>query len=300
MNSSFDCLIIGGGPAGLTAATYLARFRRSTLVVDSGNSRAALIPNTHNYPAFSDGISGPGLLEKLRTQASQYGAELHVGCVRSLDRHGKEFVAVMTDEATVTVPKVILATGIVDEKPNLPGMPEFIYRGRVRFCPICDGYEAMDQHIAVIGLFKPALKKALFLRTYSRRVSMLLLDDISPSGDDLRSLREADVELPRAPVVDLLEQDDHVKVVLADGTSLVPDVLYPAMGCRVRSDLAVRLGARHDDIGSLLTSGDQLTSVPGLYAVGDITTELHQLSVSVGQAAIAATHIHNHLPRNHR
>ena len=75
MNSSFDCLIIGGGPAGLTAATYLARFRRRTLVVDSGNSRAALIPNTHNYPAFS-GISGPNLLEKLRAQASQYGAEI--------------------------------------------------------------------------------------------------------------------------------------------------------------------------------------------------------------------------------
>jgi thioredoxin reductase (NADPH) len=72
MNSSFDCLIIGGGPAGLTAATYLARFRRRILVVDSGNSRAALIPNTHNYPAFS-GISGPNLLEKLRAQASQYG-----------------------------------------------------------------------------------------------------------------------------------------------------------------------------------------------------------------------------------
>jgi thioredoxin reductase (NADPH) len=116
----------------------------------------------------------------------------------------------------------------------------------------------------------------------------------------LRLLQDADVELRRAPVVDLLEQNDHVKAVLADGTSLVPDVLYPAMGCRVRSDLALRLGASHDDIGSLLTGGDQLTSVPGLYAIGDITTELHQLSVSVGQAAIAATHIHNHLPRNDR
>jgi thioredoxin reductase len=181
MNSSFDCLIIGGGPAGLTAATYLARFRRRTLVVDSGNSRAALIPNTHNYPAFS-GISGPNLLKKLRAQASQYGAESRAGCVRSLDRHGEEFVAVMTDETPVTAPKVILATGIVDEKPNLPGMREFIYRGRVRFCPICDGYEAMDQHIAVIGLFKPALKKAIFLRTYSRRVTLLLMADVALQG----------------------------------------------------------------------------------------------------------------------
>ena len=72
------------------------------------------------------------------------------------------------------------------------------------------------------------------------------------------------------------------------------------MGCQVRSDLAVRLGVKHDDTGSPLTDGEQLTSVPGLYAIGDITTELHQLSVSVGQAAVAATHIHNHLPRNDR
>jgi thioredoxin reductase (NADPH) len=300
MTTSFDCLIIGGGPAGLTAATYLGRFRRRAMVVDSGNSRAALIPNTHNYPAFSDGISGPDLLEKLRTHASRYGAALHTGSVRRLDRSGGDFIAAMTDETAVRARKVILATGIVDEKPNLPGMREFIYRGRVRFCPICDGYEAMDQHIAVIGRFKPALKKAIFLRTYSRRVSLLVMEDIAPSDEDSSLLREADVEFFPAPVVDVLEEDDHVKAVMADGTSVVPDVLYPAMGCQVRSDLAVRLGVKHDDMGSPLTDGEQLTSVPGLCAIGDITTELHQLSVSVGQAAVAATHIHNHLPRNDR
>jgi thioredoxin reductase (NADPH) len=300
MTTSFDCLIIGGGPAGLTAATYLARFRRRAMVVDSGNSRAALIPNTHNYPAFSDGISGPDLLEKLRTQASRYGAALHTGSVRSLDWYGGNFIAGMTDETAVKAPKVILATGIVDEKPNLPGMREFIYRGRVRFCPICDGYEAMDQHIAVIGRFRPALKKAIFLRTYSRRVSLLVMEDVTPSDEDSGLLRETGVEFFPSPVVDVLEEGDHVKAVMTDGASLVPDVLYPAMGCQVRSDLAVRLGVKHDDMGSPLTDGEQLTSVPGLYAIGDITTDLHQLSVSVGQAAVAATHIHNRLPRNDR
>jgi|1186.fasta_scaffold102780_2 thioredoxin reductase (NADPH) len=300
MIPSFDCLIIGGGPAGLTAATYLARFRRRAMVVDSGKSRAALIPNTHNYPAFSDGISGPDLLQRLRKQASKYGAALHTGSVRSLDRHGEEFVAAMTDETTVNARKVILATGIVDEKPNLPGMREFIYRGRVRFCPICDAYEAMDQHIAVIGRFEPALKKAIFLRTYSRRVSLLVMEDVTPSDENLGLLRKANVEFFPAPVVDLLHEGDRVEVIMTDRTSLVPDVLYPAMGCQVRSDLGVRLGVKHDDTGSPLTGGEQLTTVPGLYAIGDITTELHQISVSVGQAAVAATHIHNHLPRNDR
>ena len=300
MNSTFDCLIVGGGPAGLAAATYLARFRRSTLVVDSDNSRAALIPKTHNYPAFEDGISGPQLLDKLREQAVQYGAVLRAGCVSRLDRRGEEFVAAMSDATTLRASRVILATGIIDEKPNLPGMREFIYRGRVRFCPICDGYEAKDQHIAVLGAFRQALKKAVFLRTYSRRISILALGEPDPSDEERRLLREAGLDMPRAPVVDLVEEGDDIKAIMADGTSLVPDVLYPAMGCQVRSDLARPLGAAHDETGCLLTSNDQLTSVPGLYAIGDVTTELHQLSVAVGQAAIAATHVHNGLPANYR
>src|SRR5687767_8383844 len=150
MDAPWDCLIVGGGPAGLTAATYLARFRRSTLVIDAGESRAALIPTSHNYPAFADGISGPDLLDRLRAQASQYGAVLRVASVERLERLGREFIATVDQGGEVRAQTVIVATGIVDEKPNLPGMPQFIYRGRVRFCPICDGYEAMDRRIAVI------------------------------------------------------------------------------------------------------------------------------------------------------
>jgi thioredoxin reductase (NADPH) len=300
MESNWECLIIGGGPAGLTAATYLARFQRSTLVLDSGESRATLIPTTHNYPAFAQGISGLELVERLKAQASQYGAVLREGSVEHLVRRGPEFLAVVGKGKHVRAKNVVLATGIIDEHPNLPGMPQFIYRGRVRFCPICDGYEAMDQHIAVIGSLKPAFRKACFLRTYSRRVNLLVLGEIEPDDEDIKMLRDADLDLPRAAVVDLIERGDQITAIMDDGTSIVPDVLYPAMGCRVRSDLARDLGAQHDDNGSILTDRVQLTSIPGLYAIGDITTELHQLSVATGQAATAATHIHNQLPRNYR
>jgi thioredoxin reductase (NADPH) len=300
MPSTWDCLIIGGGPAGLTAATYLARFQRGTLVVDDGESRAALIPSTHNYPAFAHGISGSELVDRLRAQASQYGAVLRRGSIEHLERQGSGFLAAVRGGRQVRACKVILATGIVDEKPNLPGMPQFIYRGRVRFCPICDGYEAIDQHIAVIGPLRQALKKACFLRTYSRRVSLLVLGEIEPSDEDARMLRDADFSLPRTPVVDLIEQGDQIRAIMADGTSAVPDVLYPAMGSRVRLDFARDLGVRHDGNGCLLTDKDQLTSIPGLYAIGDLTTELDQLTVATGQAATAATHVHNQLPRNYR
>jgi thioredoxin reductase (NADPH) len=298
MNSAVECLIIGGGPAGLTAATYLARFRRNALVIDSRKSRAELIPSTHNYPAFADGISGPELLENLRKHASQYGARLRTGSVERLERDGDIFVATLDDGTIVHAPKTIVAAGIVDEKPNLPGMPEFIYRGRVRFCPICDGYEAIDHRIAVIGPLLHAAKKAMFLRTYSRHVCVLPLEQFRGDDEVVRLLEDAEIELPQHPVADLICDGELIKAIMTNGDRIEADVLYPAMGCYVRSTLAVRLGARHQENGCIVTDDSQLTNIPGLYAIGDVTTELHQLSVAVGQAAIAATHVHNNLPPN--
>jgi thioredoxin reductase (NADPH) len=298
--SDVDCLIIGGGPAGLTAAIYLARFRRRVVLVDSGASRAALIPTSHNYPGFEDGISGKDLLVKLHEQAERYGAVLHRGTIDSLEPDENGFRA-RHDGGVISARKVLLATGIVDEKPALPSLPEFIYRGGVRFCPICDGFEAMDERIAVIGPLKQALKKALFLRTYSRRMTILPLDcDVNVSDSDTAALREAAIPVPTEPVIDLDTTADTIKATLASGTAVEIDVLYPAMGADVRSELATRLGAKANEAGCLLVDDHQRTDVPNLYAVGDVTMELHQISVATGQAAIAATDVHNHLPPNHR
>jgi thioredoxin reductase len=117
MDAQFDCLIIGGGPAGLTAALYLARFRRKVMVVDSGSSRASLIPKTHNYPGFAE-ISGESLLAELRKQAERYGAVLRQAAVEHLERTPGGFRA-RTGTHHITAVKIILATGIVDEKPDL-------------------------------------------------------------------------------------------------------------------------------------------------------------------------------------
>ncbi len=140
MSDPYDCLIVGGGPAGLTAAIYLARYRRRVLVVDSGQSRAAWIPKTHNYPGFEDGISGKALLSKLREQAEEYGAEFQNAEVTSLKNEGDGFAAI-AEGKTIRAKRVIMATGIVDETPELPGLHEAVYEGALRFCPICDGYE---------------------------------------------------------------------------------------------------------------------------------------------------------------
>jgi thioredoxin reductase (NADPH) len=295
-----DCLIIGGGPAGLTAAIYLARYRRKVLVIDDGHSRAELIPESHNYPGFTGGISGSALLRALRDQAERYGAMLRHGRVSDLQIRGDGFVAACGGEQ-VSASRVLLATGIVDETPELPGLRDAIYEGALRFCPICDAYEVMDQRIGVLGRIATVCKKALFLRTYSRQVTLLPTDDPNGMPDDIRKeLQQAGVRMADEPVIDVERKGELIEALLRNGTRCEFDVIYPIMGCEVRSGLAQALGARSNETGCLHTAESQCTSVPGLYAAGDVVSDLHQISVGMGHAAIAATKIHNSLPHNFR
>ncbi|MGZ9097662.1 MAG: NAD(P)/FAD-dependent oxidoreductase [Micavibrio sp.] len=300
-NIAVDCLIIGGGPAGLTAANYLARFRRQVLIADSGSSRAALISDSHNYPGFKSGISGPELLDLLRQQAIQYGAVLRHGTVSDLQRDQNGLFTAVMDGARIKAQKVLLATGFVDEKPVMPSMAEFIYSGAVRFCPICDGYEAMDQCVGILGPLSRVIPKALFLRTYTNNLVILATDKaLKISGEDRKILNDAGIAIPNECISDLMMKDDTVTAIMESGKHITLDVLYPAMGAVIRSELAIKLGAKANAEGCLFVDSHQCTNVPGLYAAGDITLDLSQISVATGQAAIAATHMHNTLPPNPR
>jgi thioredoxin reductase (NADPH) len=292
---SCDCLVVGGGPAGLTAAIYLARFRRSVLVVDAANSRAASIPESHNHPGFPDGISGETLLRTLRVQAEEYGAKIILGTVESLKTTGHGFAATTT-AGTILTSRVLIATGITDKCPDIEASDEVGLRQMVRYCPVCDGFEAIDKQIAVYGPPSEASGKAQFLRVYSPAVT--LVPNLPTSATTKAEKR--DFELASSPAAKLSAGDDGIDVLLADGRSLRFDVLYPALGCKVHSDLATALGAKSNEIGCLTVDSKQQTSVPGLYAAGDVVSDLHQLVVAEGHAAIAATAIHNSLPFNPR
>jgi thioredoxin reductase (NADPH) len=138
--ADLDCLIVGGGPAGLTAAIYLARFRRRTRLIDAGFSRAALIPKSHNFPGFPDGISGVEILARLNAHATRYGAHVERGRVSEL-RCREDGVFVATAEGrSLTARRVILATGVVDSLPEIEGLKDHIRTGRIRLCPVCDGF----------------------------------------------------------------------------------------------------------------------------------------------------------------
>lgn len=298
MRREVDCLIVGAGPAGLTAAIYLARFRRNIAVVDNGASRASYIPRSHNYPGFPQGISGDELLERLRDQARRHGVEVTQGLVESLDPVGTGFVARL-GAAEVSARKVLLATGIVDKEPEMRDLREAIRKGAIRLCPICDGFEVCGRRIAVHGPARESIGHARFMRTYSPDVTL-----VRPPGDepltpaDRREIEAAGVKVVEEPVREIyVTAGDKAGVRTDGGGEHVFDTLYVALGCRPRADLATRLGARVSETGELCVDEHLRTSVPGLYAAGDVVNALNQISIATGHAAIAATDIHNQLGR---
>lgn len=290
-----DCLIIGAGPAGLTAATYLQRFRRRICVIDGQGSRAALIPRSHNCPSYPDGIAGPELLHRMRVQAERYGANILRDRIVRLRPVADGFEADGRSDR-YRAKTVILATGVVDIEPELPDVKDAIARGYLRHCPICDAFEVIDKKIGVIGYGKSGLNEVLFLRHYSADVSLLTLG--KPMGldrDEQRQLREAGVKLIEAPVEAVDIAAGRIACLRGGGVEYRFDTLYSALGARVRSDLARDVGAELGGNGDIVVDSHCRTSIDNLYAIGDVVAALNQIAVAVGHAALASTAIHNAL-----
>lgn len=291
-----DCLIIGAGPAGLVAAIYLARFRRNICIVDAGDSRAMWIPVSHNFPGFPDGIPGPELLQRLRLQLAHHGVKVKPARVQKLLRNDDGLFEAELDEGVLRSRTVILATGAADVEPAMPALREAVRQGQVRHCPICDGFEVIGCEVGVAGSGKHLVKEALFIRNFADRVTVFSLNrEIALDRRDRGKLEEAGIRIVEQPVHDLVVEQGKVKAIRAeDGREYRFDTLYVAMGANVRSELATHLGASLDKKGNLTVDHRRFeTSIPRLFAAGDVVSGLSQMTVGVGQAAVVATAIHH-------
>lgn len=297
MPAMLDCLIVGGGPAGLTAAIYLARYRRSAMVVDEAKSRCAWIPTSHNLAGFTGGIRGTDLLARIRTQAKTYGGHIETGSVQALERVAGGFRATLGDGREVDAAAVLLATGVIDGQPRVSHLYEAMQRGQIRVCPICDGYEVIDKRIAVLGHGAQAVGEARFIRTYSPAVTLLTLGEpMTLTVEERTDLDVAGIAVIEEPVAAVdTGADQSTRLTLENGQILDFDTLYSALGITARSGLAEQVGAEMDPDGRLIVDRHQRSSVPGFYAAGDVVSTLNQIAVAMGEAAIAATAIHNDL-----
>ena len=297
-----DTLIIGAGPGGLTAAIYLRRFTRKIAVVDKGRSRMRLIPVSHNYPGFPKGVNGEQLLANLEQQLHEYGGEILCGEIARLAIEDGHFVAeYRSDDGTVVEMKaltVLLATGVADAGLPIENWSEAVAAGAVRLCPVCDGYDVMDKCIAVAMSESNPVGHALFMRTFSYNVTVFERGKQTVLTDeDRKKLAAANIRHIESPLLGVTMSADMKPVLhTQDGATYECDVFYPMLGETARSELAVALGAETGDCAKLLVDAYQQTSVPGLFAVGDVVLGLNQIAVAAGQAAIAATRIHNTLP----
>jgi len=292
-----DCLIIGGGPAGLTAAIYLARFHLKLRVVDAGRSRASLIPCTNNHAGFPDGISGTELIDRMKEQAQKYGAAIETGRVTRLGRIEGGFEAEW-GAGTVTARSVLLATGVANRRPPMDESlhDEALARGLIRYCPICDGYEVTDRKVGIIGSGRHGVAEALFLRSYTADVTLIAPDDAHKLAEaDKARLEAAGIVTVDGPCAAVAALDKAIVVETPHGHHTF-DSLYPALGSDIHNELAGQIGvALVDETGCILVDAHQRTNVPGAYAAGDVVIGLDQISHAMGEGGVAATTIRNDL-----
>ena len=289
-----EVLVIGAGPAGLTAATYLARFLRRVVVADAGEPRACWIPVSHNMPGFPAGITGGAILSRMREQAEEYGAVVEAGTVEDLRAVDGGFVARLNGR-DLSVRAVLLATGVVDHHPDLPGVEDAVRRSLVRICPICDGYEATGKAVAVIGDSDAGVREAAFIRTYSDRVTLIHIG-AADALTERDALDRLGITLVEMPIEQVHLENDRVTAFSFGGQRMAFDMVYSALGTSPNASLAEVLDAeRSGDDGRLVVDARQETTVKGFYAAGDVVHGLNQIAVATAEAAVAATAIHHAL-----
>jgi thioredoxin reductase (NADPH) len=254
---------------------------------------------THNHAGFPGGISGVELLGQMRAQAQLYGTRVIEGRVSRISKDGDIFT-IEYGQGEVQVPFVLLATGVVNRRPDIDEdlHARALAMGRIRYCPVCDGYEVTDQNVGVIGTGAKGVAEAIFLRSFTNQVAL-----ISPNGGHdldagtVERANEAGIMCLNGPAIIEGMDDDGILVRSAHGMHRF-DSVYPALGSDVNDMLAKMLGVKCSDTDCVVVDSHQRTSVEGLYAAGDAVLGLDQISHAMGEGGVAAVTIRNDIAKN--
>lgn len=286
--------------AGLSAAVYLGRSRRRTVIIDSGHSMAKWEPLVENYLAFPEGISGAVLLDRGRMHAARFGATRVEDEIRDIERDAQGRFCLVGRESTYYGTRVLLATGLTHLLPDIPGAKACLGQS-LFFCKDCDAFRVQGRPVGVLGAREDAARYALALLAFSPSVT------IATNGEEpgwnsywAERLQEYGVPVCREAVVDIVHDHGHVRAVRwQSGRSCEVEGLFVTRGDVFHTRLAKRLGAQEDQDGQLIVDADMKTTVGGLYAAGCVTPANCQMIIAAGQGATAGQAINRDLFEEH-
>ncbi|MGC5255877.1 NAD(P)/FAD-dependent oxidoreductase [Gordonia sp. DT218] len=285
-SNTFDVAIVGGGPAGLSAATTLARSLRSVVVLDAGQPRNAPAGHAHNVLG-QEGTPPLELLEKGRAEARGYGVEIRTAEVVDGTRSDSgRFDLTLGDDSAITARRVVLASGLVDELPEVPGVQK-LWGSSVLHCPYCHGYEVRGRRIGVLGTSPMSVHQTLMFRQLSDDVTLFTHTIPEIGAEEAEQLSALGVRVVDGLVDHLAIEDGAVRaVVLGDGTEVEREAVVVAPRFVVRSALFTRLGgtlADHPMGGQYVATGPMgMTDVPGVWAAGNVADLAATVAVSMG------------------
>jgi thioredoxin reductase len=295
----YDAIIVGGGPAGLSAALVLGRCGRRVLVCDSGRYRNECSHAMHGY-LTRDGLPPGELLRIAREELVPYGVEYRNTVVTSAGKEGSAFHVVLEGGEKLAARKLLLATGVIDRLPEIDGIQKF-YGQSIHHCPYCDGWEWRDKPVAVYGTGQHGYALALSMLTWTCDIVLVTGGDAGLDPDQRRELEAFGIGVREERIARLEGQDGKLeKIVLAGGETLSRSALFFSSDQEQHCELAESLGCAFNDKGTVDTTEKERTNVPGLFVAGDASRDVQFVIVAAAEGAKAAVAINEELQQENR
>lgn len=292
----YDCIVIGGGIAGLQAAIQLGRYQHRILVIDSGKGRSTICRSYHNILGWPDGVSGETLRALGKKQAIQHGVQFVNNKVTQITKSSHQFILTTSDEQEFQSSKILLATGITDHIPDelkqiIPCLGISVY-----VCPDCDGYEVLNKKVIVLGSGNVGANLALTLNYWTKQIIYINHNRNEISPDIKNMLRSKGIQLINEEINELFIQNENLftGVKLKNGDVMKGDRGFIAFGGnKVHSELAKQLGVELLENGHILVdSRTKQTNVKNVWAAGDVVAHSEQVTIAMGEGSQAAIWIH--------
>jgi thioredoxin reductase len=300
----YDCIVIGAGPAGLSASLFLARYRRRVLTFHHNSPRNLYSHGVHGFLGHH-GIMPAELLARGRDEVTDHGGLIMEACVTGVERISDEHFRVVAGDDEASEPqafearRLILATGLRDLTPDCPGFRDF-YGISVFHCPDCDGFEVTGKRVVVLGRGRETVGFTLGLLTWTDKLTLVTNGDAGDMTDEhLEKLAHFNIPITTQSIVSLegeKETNQLRRVCFDDGEAMECDALFFNLGVEPASDLHGMLGCKLDEeCGLVWVDEGQQTSVRGVYAAGDLTPRSQLAVVAAAEGAMAAIHLHKSL-----